>query len=142
MATTLTLIFTLGDELYGLEIDAVQEIVENPALHCAPGAEGVIRGAINFHGQILAAIDLPALLGYPGLERDRRQVVLTGAYKSLALSVSAIQHIADLDLSALKTPPESGRERAIRAMAALDQTTINLLDTDEIFKRLENLYAH
>ncbi len=62
----LTLIFTLGEVVYGLEIDAIQEIIEDPVLHHVPRAEGVLKGAINFHGQILALVDLPELLGFAG----------------------------------------------------------------------------
>jgi purine-binding chemotaxis protein CheW len=139
MATTLTLIFTLGDEYYGIEIDAVQEIIENPALHFVPRAAGVIRGAVNFHGQILAAVDLPELLGYRGEERDHRQVVLTGEYKSLALAVTTIQRIAELDLAALQ-PTASEQHGAVRGVAMFEKCQINMLDTGQVLRHLEKLY--
>jgi purine-binding chemotaxis protein CheW len=141
MAMTLTLIFTLDNELYGLEIDAVQEIIENPVVHHVPRAEGVVGGAINFHGQILACVDLPALLGFSGALRDPRRVVLTAKFKSLALSVSGIQRIVELDLSALRLPPASAQKNAIRGVTTLDETTINLLDCNEVIHQLEHLYA-
>jgi purine-binding chemotaxis protein CheW len=140
MAMTLTLIFTLGDELYGLEIDAVQEIIENPVVHYVPRASGVVEGAINFHGQILAAIDLPALLGFASEQRDHRRVVLTADFKSLALSVNGIQRIVELDLTALEPPPASSQQKAIRGVAQLDGTEINLLDKDGVINQLENLH--
>ena len=137
----LTLIFTLGEELYGLEIDAIQEIIEDPPLHYVPRAEGVLTGAINFHGQILAVIDLPSLLGFPGEERDHRRVVLTPEFKSLVLMVSAIQRIVKLDLTTLQPSPENTGNSAIRGVADLDEILVNLLDTDEVIKQLKNNYA-
>ena len=137
----LTLIFTLGDEVYGLEIDAIQEIIEEPALHYVPRAEGVLTGAINFHGQVLAAIDLPTLLGFSGEERDHRQVVLTPEFKSLALTVSNIQRIVKLDLTALQPPPENTQGSAIRGVADFDEIMVNLLDANEIINQLENRYG-
>ena len=101
----LTLIFTLGTETYGLEIDAIQEIIDDPSLHYVPRAEGVLAGAINFHGQVLAVIDLPNLLGFSEEDRDHRQVVLTPEFKSLVLTVNSIQRIVKLDLTALQPPP-------------------------------------
>jgi purine-binding chemotaxis protein CheW len=142
MPVTLTLLFTLGDELYGLEIDAVQEIVDNPVVHYVPRAAGIVDGAINFHGQVLAAIDLPALLGFNGKARDRRRVVLTTEFKSLALSVSSIQRIVELDLSALELPPAPAHTKAIRGLARLDGAGVNLLDCDEVFNQLENIFIH
>jgi purine-binding chemotaxis protein CheW len=138
---TLTLIFTLAEEVYGLEIDAIQELVEDPSLHYVPRAEGVLTGAINFHGQVLAVIDLPALLDFAGEGRDHRHVVLTPEFKSLALIVSGIEKIVELDLSVLQPPPETIENKAIRGVVELDETMVNLLDTDEVFNRLENIYA-
>jgi len=137
----LTLIFTLGAETYGLEIDAIQEIIEDPSLHYVPRAEGVLTGAINFHGQVLAVIDLPKLLGFSEEDRDHRQVVLTPEFKSLVLTVNSIQKIVKLDLTALQPPPEDTKVSAIRGVADLDETMINLLDTEEVINKLENSYG-
>jgi purine-binding chemotaxis protein CheW len=133
---TLTLIFTLGEEVYGLEIDAVQEIVEGPRLHYVPRAGGVLAGAINFHGQVLAVIDLPALLGFPGEKRDQKQVVLTPEFKSLVLTVSSLRNIVELDLSELQPTPKKDEPSAVRAIANLDEMMVNLLDTNEVIKLL------
>jgi len=137
----LTLIFTLGEEVYGLEIDAIQEIIENPALHHVPLAEGVLNGAINFHGQILAVIDLPGLLGFTTEERDHRYVVLTPELKSMVLSVSGVVRIARLDLSSLQPAPSETGDSAIRGVAYLEDKRVNLLDTDKVINQLENRYA-
>ncbi len=137
----LTLIFTLGDEVYGLEIDAVQEIIEDPSLHYAPRAEGALTGAINFHGQVLAAIDLQELLGFSGEERDHRCVILTAEFKSLALTVGCIQRIARVDLSELHPAPANARDCAVRGVADLDDVMVNLLDTDEVINQLEKKYG-
>lgn len=135
---TLTLIFTLGEEVYGLEIEAVQEIIEDPPLHYIPLAEGVLVGAVNFHGQILAVIDLPTLLGLSGQKRDHRRVVLAPQFKSLVLTVSSIQKIVRLDLSTLQPPSTKTGPSAIRGVATLDELMINMLDTQEVIKQLGN----
>ena len=136
----LTLIFTLGEEVYGLEIDAIQEIIENPARHHVPLAEGVLKGAISFHGQILAVVDLPKLLGFTAEERDHRYVVLTPELKSMVLSVSSVVRIARLDLSSLQPAPAEAGDRAIRGVACLEDKMVNLLDTDKVINQLENRY--
>lgn len=135
---SLTLIFTLGEEVYGLDIDAIQEIIEDPPLHYVPRAEGVTLGAINFHGQVLAVIDLPALLGFSGEKRDHRWVVLTPQYRSLVLTVSNIQRIVKLDLSALQPSSPNTVTSAIRGVADLDGVMVNLLDTMKVVNRLRN----
>lgn len=135
----LTLIFTVGTTTYGLEIDAIQEIIEDPLLHYVPRAGDVLTGAINFHGQILAVIDLPALLGDSGAMRDHRQLVLTPDYKSLVLTVSSVERIVTLDLAMVQSPPAGAQQLAIRGIVDFEDRMINLLDTDKIMTQLENI---
>lgn len=137
----LTLIFTLGEELYGLEIDAIQEIIEDPVFHHVPLAEGALKGAINFHGQILAVIDLPELLGFTSEKRDHRYVVLTPQCKAMVLAVSTIVRIARLDLSFLQPAAEETDNSSIRGVAYLEDKGVKLLDTDQIIHQLERIYT-
>ena len=137
----LTLLFRLGDETYGLEIDAIQEIVESPNQHFVPRAEGVISGAINFHGRILAVINLPELLGFKDGSLDHRCVVLTPEYRSLALQVSGIERIVKLDLASLQPASAEGDSIAIRGVADFEGSMINMFDTQDIINQLEQLYG-
>jgi len=137
----LALIYNLGDNLYGLEIDAIQEIIEDPVLHYVPRAEGVLTGSINFHGQILAVIDLPALLGFAGGKHDYRHLVLTPEYRSLVLTISGVERIGSLDMELLQPPPEDNDRPAVRGVIDFDETTINLLDIDQVIKQLEEIFS-
>ena len=136
-----TLLFKLGEETYGLEIDAIQEVVEDPNQHFVPRAEGVLTGAINFHGQIFAVIDLPALLGFDNEFLDHRCVVLTPEYRSLTLQISGIERIVKLDLSNLQPPPTETETCAIRGVADFEGTMINMLDTEDVIKQLEQIHG-
>ena len=138
---TLTLIYKLGNERYGLEIDAIQEITENPVLHYVPRADGVLIGSTNFHGQILAVIDLPVLLGFSMGPRDHRHLVLTPEHRSLVLTTSGVERIVTLDFDFLQIPPAGFDRPAVRGVIDFDETTINLLDTDDVIKRLEGIFA-
>ncbi len=136
----LILIFTLAEETYGLEIEAIQEVVEKPALHFVPRADGALLGAINFHGQILSLVDLPRLLGFDSEQLDHRRVVLTAEYQSLALAVTLVQRIVKLDLAALQSNLTGESKNAARGVVDMDGTLVNLLDLDEILKQLRKLY--
>lgn len=137
----LILTYSLGNDLYGLEIDAIQEIIENPVLHYVPRAEGVLTGSINFHGQILAVIDLPTLLGFAGNQRDHRHLVLTSEHRSLVLTNCGVERIVNLEMELLQPPPEGHDRPAVRGVIDFDETIINLLDTDEVTKQLEDIFA-
>jgi len=137
----LILTYSLGKELYGLEIDAVQEIIENAELHYVPRAKGVLCGSINFHGQILAVIDLPALLGFAVDNHDHRHLVLTPEHRSLVLKTSRVERIVNLETDCLEIPPAGHDCPAVRGLIELDGSTIHLLDTDEVVKQLDDIFA-
>jgi purine-binding chemotaxis protein CheW len=137
----LTLTFRLDNELYGLEIDTIQEIIEDPLHYYVPLAQGVLKGAINFHGQILAVIDLPELLGIRHKQRDHRQLVLTPDCKSMVLLVSCIERIVNIDLSFLDPPEKEGQNKAVRGTTEFEDKTVKMLDTNQIIDRLEMTFA-
>ena len=137
----LTMIYKLGDALYGLGIDAIQEFTEQPVLHPVPQAEGVLSGSINFHGQILAVIDLPALLGFAVDTHDSRHLVLTPEHRSMVLKTNGVERIVNLDTELVQPPPADHGRPAVRGIIDFDEATINLLDTDEVIKQLEELFA-
>jgi purine-binding chemotaxis protein CheW len=138
---TLILTYRLGNDLYGLEIDAIQEIIEDVKLHHVPRATGVICGAINFHGQILAVIDLPTLLDFAVDTHDHRHLVLTSEHRSLVLKTSRVERIVNLEMESLESPPADHDRPAVRGIIEFDESIINLLDTDEVIKQLEDIYA-
>jgi purine-binding chemotaxis protein CheW len=136
---TLVLLFNLAGEVYGLGVASIQEIVENPVCHYVPRATGALRSAINFHGQVLPVIDLPRLLGIDGTERDNRLVVLAPTCHSLALVVSKVGRIVALDLALTQLPSVDVRSPAVRGVVTHEETTINLLDTDELIYQLKQI---
>ena len=130
------LVFRLGEELYGLEISHIQEVVETPAFHYIPRAPAFWTGAINFHGSILPVLDLPDYLGFTGQERDHRVIALVNC--PLALAVSAIHRIMPLDPELLLPfRQESEEKRYIRAVFNREVEMINLLDVVQLLASFE-----
>ncbi len=56
-------VFKLGNEEYGLEIDKIKEVVLTPKISRVPLTENYIVGVANVRGTILAVIDLEIRLG-------------------------------------------------------------------------------
>jgi len=131
------LVFALGDELYGLEVKNIQEVVEAPVLHYIPRADEHFSGAINFHGSILPVLDLPAYLGFDSPARDPRIIVLVPELCSLALSATAIRRIRALDPEALLPSRGTSDTAYIRTVCNHDGEIINMLDTAPLLASLD-----
>jgi len=135
------LLFQVGGEQYGLEIEAIQEVADDPPLHDVPQRGAFLLGAVNLHGRVLPVIDLPALLGMAGVPRDPRLLVLTPEYHGLALAVSGIGRMLPFDAADLQLPLGDEGFRAIAGVVATAAQPVYLLDVGAIVERLETIYA-
>lgn len=134
------LTFYLGDEHYGLEIGAIQEIVEAPALFYIPGAADCYLGAINFHGSIVPVLDLAGLLGFPVGQRGDRIIVTCSDIAALGFSVGTLGGISALDdAETLPGDVDQRKTNCIGEVVDLAGKMINLLDMTTLLGRLEEL---
>ena len=67
-----SVIFELGQTRCALPIDRVVEIGEVPKITPVPNVPPWLAGVANLRGDILAVIDLCALVGLPPFDRERR----------------------------------------------------------------------
>ena len=85
------LVFTLAERHYAFDLAQVAEVVEHPATWPIPLAPSYYHGAINFHGTIVAVMDLAVFLGLSGGGHGAEKViVLDTRIAALAFSVEGI----------------------------------------------------
>lgn len=131
------LIFRLGEELYGLEVEKIQEVVESPVLHYIPRAPKHLLGAVNFHGNILPVLDLASFLGFVHDQHDGRIIILASGLCSLALAVTSVGKIVGCDAEALLPFPKDRPACHIRAVLSRHDEMINMLDAARLLTSLE-----
>ena len=103
------LLFQVDARTYGIKVGSIQEVVEKPEQYPVPGAKGCFKTVINFHGEVLAVINLPALCHGKESPLDTRLIVLTDESHPLALQVNSIGSVVDIDIDKLSSPcPGSG----------------------------------
>ena len=135
------LLFAVGREQYGLELKALQEVAEDPALHFVPGGGDILAGAVNLHGRILPVIDLAALFGMAADHRDPRLLVLTPEFRSLALAVTGVGRIVSFAPEDLQLPPIDLALPAVAGIVELAAQPVHLLDTLAVIERLQAFYT-
>ncbi|GAA4375732.1 chemotaxis protein CheW [Nocardioides caricicola] len=127
--------FTLDGRLYGVDVDAVQEVLRGQTRTRIPLAPGTLAGLINLRGQVLSAIDLRVQLELPAREEEVEPmlVVIRVAGEPVALLVDTIGSVVDVDTDQFEPPPDtlSGNSRELLLGAyKLDSQLLLALDVD------------
>jgi purine-binding chemotaxis protein CheW len=148
------LTFTLGSEIYALEILEISEIIEFRALTVVPMMPSFIRGVINLRGRVLPVVDLAARFGQPATAVGRRTSIIvvetpdqltgpkstdepdtTGALHGIGIMVDAVNKVVHLGADDIEPPPAFGvgiRTDFISGMAKHDDGFIVMLDIEMV----------
>jgi purine-binding chemotaxis protein CheW len=102
------LIFSLQGSLYALDLKQVAEVGDPPQMWPIPLAPDCYSGALNFHGDIVAVMNLPLFLGLAGCSQPGKIVVLQMEAASLAFLVDAVVRIVSEEEVSFNPAPDNG----------------------------------
>ena len=101
--------FWMGQRLYGMPVDEVQEVMREQAMTQVPLAGSAVRGLINLRGKIVTAIDLRKGLGL-GEEKSKgplMNVVVSSEEYTVSFLVDAIGDVLDVEEESFESVPET-----------------------------------
>jgi purine-binding chemotaxis protein CheW len=103
--------FAMGDDLYGIEVGYVQEVLRAQKLTDVPRAPARVRGLMNLRGRIVLVMDLALQLGLPrSAHADRSMnIVLRQDGGTTALLVDRICEVVDVPDAEFEPPPATLR---------------------------------
>src|SRR5438445_13689291 len=101
--------FEVAGQLFGVEVEAVQEVLSFHEYTAVPLSSPAVGGLFNLRGQVIAAVDLRVQLGLPrqALDGPVMNVILRGDDESVSLLVDRTGELIDLDGSESEPPPQS-----------------------------------
>ena len=124
------LLFTLSGRHYAFDLAQVVEVVEQPAIWPIPLAPPCYHGAMNFHGTIVAVMDLAMFLGLSGGQGAEITIVLDTGIAALAFSVECIIRITSQVQAELSGT--QGDEAFVLGQLKLPEGKVILLDAAAI----------
>jgi chemotaxis signal transduction protein len=126
------LIFMLAGRRFAFDLTQVAEVEEQPVTWPIPMAPSCYPGALNFHGTIVAAMDLALFLGMSGNHGTEKVIVLDTRIAALAFLVEQIIRI----VSVAETEMREGSDEAFAtALISLPDGEATLLDAAAIAER-------
>lgn len=91
------LIFIVAGRRFAFDLAQVAEVEEPPLTWPIPMAPHCYAGAMNFHGTIVAVMDLSMFLGLPGDHPAEKLIVLDTRIAALAFQVERVMRIVSVD---------------------------------------------
>lgn len=102
------IVFALGSEEYGVEVEKVRTIERIQQMTRVPKTPEFIKGVINLRGVVIPIIDLRARFGLELSEyTDSTRIIIVSAGEfEVGLIVDSANDVIDLDTDHIDNPPE------------------------------------
>jgi purine-binding chemotaxis protein CheW len=141
--------FRLADEIYGINVMQVQEVLRVSEIAPVPGAPHYVLGIINLRGNVVTVVDTRIRLGLQTSEvtDSTRIVIIEGAKHVVGILVDCVAEVVDLPSSEVESAPNVGNDESakyIQGVASRDGELLILVDlnkllTDDEWEELANL---
>lgn len=133
------LTYSLGDEVFAMDIRAVREIIQYATMTAVPLMPEFVRGVINLRGQVVPVIDLQSRLGRATAQIGKKTCIIIfdasreGEKLELGLMVDAVSEVIEIPDAHIEPAPQFGasiRRDFIRGMGKVDGEFIVILEPE------------
>ncbi|NGZ75484.1 chemotaxis protein CheW [Saccharibacillus alkalitolerans] len=102
------IVFALGNEEYGIDVDKVRTIERMMPITRVPKTYSFIKGVINLRGVVIPVIDLRGRFNLEETEyNDQTRIIIVAVGEmEVGFIVDAANDVVDLDRDSIDSPPE------------------------------------
>ena len=133
------LTFSLGDEVFAMDIRSVREIIQHAAMTAVPLMPDFVRGVINLRGAVVPVIDLQARFGRTPASVGKKTCIVIfdasrdGEKAELGLMVDSVSEVIDIAPSSIELPPQFGssiQRDFVRGLGKVKGEFVVILETE------------
>lgn len=137
------LLFSLGldrktnrDEVFGINVFKVREVMHIPPITHAPDMPVAVKGMVSLRGTMVPVLDVAEFCGMDAEEEPKILIVTEYNRQTQGLLVHSVEHILRMEWSQMKVPPPMLASRMgglITAVTELeDKRIVMVLDVERI----------
>ncbi|ARU57449.1 chemotaxis CheV family response regulator [Oleiphilus messinensis] len=132
------LLFRLvGQQIYGINVFKVKEVLQCPKLTMIPQRHPVVRGVAHIRGGTIPILDMGMATGQRAIDEDdiKNCFVIITEYnrKTQGFLVKGVERIVNLNWEAIHPPPKgAGKENYLTAVTQLDNHLVEIIDVEKI----------
>lgn len=136
------LTFKLENEVFGLAVGKVREILDFTTVTRVPQTPAYMRGVINLRGSVVPVIDLHLKFGMKKTEKTVNtciivtEIEMDGEFTILGALADSVREVVELEQGQIEPAPRIGTKlntEFIKGMGKLDEVFVILLDIDRVF---------
>ena len=143
------LLFRLGEEVYGINIMSVTDIIEIQKITEVPEMPNYIRGVINLRGQVIPVMDLRLRFHMDFRDYDDRTcIIIVNIHDNpLGFIVDTVSEVQDIPQKNIDPAPnfksDSSKDKYILGLGKIENEVRILLNVDKIApqEELEKMHA-
>lgn len=134
--------FTLGRELFGVEVTRTREILSLTPVTRVPQTPDYMLGVINLRGQVVPVVDMRLKLGLPAGKKTEDtciivvEVQVDGETITVGALADAVREVLEVRADQIEPPPKLGtrmKTEFITGMGKIDEQFMILLNIDRVF---------
>lgn len=132
------LTFNIGEEVHGIELAKVTEIIGVQHITYVPDLPDYIVGLINLRGKVVPAIDARRRMGYEPREYDEKTCTLIAEYQDeyIGLLVDCVEEVLAAEPDEIAEPPKSSskdKNRFLKQVIQHGGKVVTIVDTEKLF---------
>ncbi|MGW8956154.1 chemotaxis protein CheW [Paenibacillus sp. NPDC055715] len=137
------IVFKLGAEEYGVEVEKVQSIERMVPITRVPRTYDFVKGVFNMRGVVIPVIDLRGRFGLSEAEyTDQTRIIIVAVGEmQVGFIVDSANDVIDLNTDNIETPPEvvgGVKAKYLRGVAKIgEERLLIMLNLSEVLNRSE-----
>ena len=137
------LLFNIADEVYGIWIGNVKEIIEMQKITEVPDVPEYIKGVINLRGRVVPVMNLRVRFGMEEKPYDDRtcMIIVNIDNSSMGFIVDTVAEVHEIPGKDIEPPPnfrtDSERERYISGLGKVGDEVKILIDAKKVLQEKE-----
>jgi purine-binding chemotaxis protein CheW len=136
------LTFILGDEVYGIEILKVREIIKLMDITTVPRTPDYLKGVINLRGKVIPIVDLRSKFTMPEIEHTQETCIIVVEVNktSIGIIVDSVSEVSNINSEEIEDAPHLGQDIDTNFILGLGKTKeriVILLDIELVLSSEE-----
>jgi two-component system chemotaxis response regulator CheV len=137
------LLFRLNTEqLYGINVFKVKEVLQCPPLNEIPQRHQVVRGVAHIRGGTIPIMDMNLAIGNPPVENIEDSFVIITEYNgsTQGFLVRAVERIINTNWEDIHPPPKgAGKQNYLTAVTKIEERLVEIIDVEKILAEVAPL---